>query len=102
MTKWESRTEDLGFFPKNEVAFLAFLAFSLLKPMQNGFLYAGWPWILRAAERECASSGWGAPAHAGGLFEDVMRPEAPPGCILNIVGEPSMSGLSYVKSATQS
>ena len=37
MKKWESRTEDLGFFPKNEVAFLAFLAFSLLKPMQNGF-----------------------------------------------------------------
>ena len=37
MTKWESRTEDLGFFPKNEVAFLAFLAFSLLKPMQNGY-----------------------------------------------------------------
>ena len=37
MTKWESRTEDLGFFPKNEVAFLAFLAFSILKPMQNGF-----------------------------------------------------------------
>ena len=29
--------EDLGFFPKNELAFLAFLAFSLLKPRQNGF-----------------------------------------------------------------
>jgi|TARA_B100000609_G_C16807317_1_gene229290 hypothetical protein len=41
MTKWESRTEDLGFFPKNEVAFLAFLAFSLLKPMQNGFFLLG-------------------------------------------------------------
>ena len=27
----------MGFFPKNELAFLAFLAFSLLKPMQNGF-----------------------------------------------------------------
>ena len=41
MKKWESRTEDLGFFPKNEVAFLAFLAFSLLKPMQNGFFLLG-------------------------------------------------------------
>ena len=29
------------FFSKNEVAFLAFLAFSLLKPMQNGFFLLG-------------------------------------------------------------
>ena len=77
MTKWESRTEDLGFFPKNEVAFLAFLAFSLLKPMQNGFFLLGFLYFCQKSHvRLTLSTQWLFWLLPGFFLEEKAREKA--------------------------